>query len=239
MEITEVKVKLMSDKTDRLLAFCTITLDNEFVIRDLKIIEGTKGRFVAMPSRKLADKCPKCGGKNHLRAAYCNECGTRLNPQRAGQDDRGRAKLHADIAHPINQACRERMQAAVLEAFERELARSKEPDYVAPDIDNYEFDKVSTFFEDERTPTSHQPEQPTEPPPVEGPTVEAPLAPEPSVAEPLVAEPLVAEPVVVEPPVEAPLGTTPTPEPERPTEPTPPEKPEEEKPADDFAAGIF
>ena len=65
MEITEVKVKLMEEKRDRLQAFCTITLDNDFVIRDIKIIEGAKGAFVAMPSRKLTDKCPKCCGKNH------------------------------------------------------------------------------------------------------------------------------------------------------------------------------
>ena len=166
MEITEVKVKLMSDKTDRLLAFCTITLDNEFVVRDLKIIEGTKGRFVAMPSRKLADKCPKCGGKNHLRAAYCNDCGARLNPQRAGQDDRGRAKLHADIAHPINQACRERMQAAILQAYEQEVERSRQPGYVPPDLEDYEFDKVSTFFEEEGEagPAPPQPPRVAEPP---------------------------------------------------------------------------
>lgn len=176
MEITEVKVKLMSDKTDRLLAFCTVTLDNEFVVRDLKIIEGTKGRFVAMPSRKLADKCPKCGGKNHLRAAYCNDCGARLNPQRAGHDERGRAKLHADIAHPINQACRERMQAAILEAFGQELERSKEPGYVAPDLEDYEFDKVSTFFEEEG---EQQP--PAPPPPAEAVPQPAPEpAPEPA-----------------------------------------------------------
>jgi stage V sporulation protein G len=179
MKITEVKVKLMSDKTDRLLAFCTITLDGEFVIRDLKIIEGTKGRFVAMPSRKLADKCPKCGGKNHLRAAYCNDCGARLNPQRAGQDDRGRAKLHADIAHPINQDCRERMQAAILEAYAHELDRSKQPGYVPPDLDHdledYEFDKVSTFFEG----TTAQPP----PPPAASPPPSPPPPPPPPPAE--------------------------------------------------------
>ena len=40
MEITEVRIKLMEDSDDRLRAFCSITLDDCFVIRDLKIIEG-------------------------------------------------------------------------------------------------------------------------------------------------------------------------------------------------------
>ena len=140
LEITEVKVKLMEEKRDRLQAFCTITLDNEFVIRDLKIIEGAKGYFVAMPSRKLTDKCPKCSGKNQLRSKFCSDCGGRLNENRAPKDERGRAKLHADIAHPINQACRERMQAKIVEAFKAELDRSKEPGYVPTAL--YEDDEV-------------------------------------------------------------------------------------------------
>jgi stage V sporulation protein G len=132
VEITEAKIKLMPSRTDRLQAFCTITIDNDFVIRDIKIIEGAKGAFVAMPSRKLTDKCPKCGGKNHLRARHCNDCAGPLDENRATRDRRGRAKLHADIAHPINTACRERIQKKIIEAYEAEVARSKEPGYVAP-----------------------------------------------------------------------------------------------------------
>ena len=134
MEITEVRVKLMDDSDDRLQAFCSITFDNAFVIRDLKIINGSKGSFVAMPSRKLADRCPRCSSKNHLRARYCNHCGARLGEDRAGPDERGRARLHADIAHPINANCRERFQGRILEEFERERARSLEPGYVPVEL---------------------------------------------------------------------------------------------------------
>src|SRR3990170_1306643 len=73
VNITEVRVKLTEAKKNRLQAFCSITIDNDFVVRDLKVIEGHKGAFVAMPSRKLTDRCPKCGGKNHLMAQNCNE----------------------------------------------------------------------------------------------------------------------------------------------------------------------
>jgi hypothetical protein len=100
VEITEVRIKLMEDNNERLLAFCSITFDDMFVIRDLKIIEGGKGSFVAMPSRKLTDRCPQCGCKNHLRARHCNQCGHKLDEDRATRDADGRAKLHADIAHP-------------------------------------------------------------------------------------------------------------------------------------------
>jgi len=129
VEISEVKVKLMRDRSDRLKAFCSVTIDREFVIRDLKIIEGTKGMFVAMPSRKITDKCATCGSKNHLKAKYCNECGGRLDENRASRDADGRAKLHADIAHPINSGCRERMQAKIVEAYDEEVQASSSPDY--------------------------------------------------------------------------------------------------------------
>jgi stage V sporulation protein G len=131
VEITEVRIKLMEDNNERLLAFCSITFDDAFVIRDLKIIEGAKGSFVAMPSRKLTDRCPQCGCKNHLRARYCNQCGQKLDEDRATRDADGRAKLHADIAHPINSACREVVQSAIIKAYNEERERSKQPGYVS------------------------------------------------------------------------------------------------------------
>jgi stage V sporulation protein G len=128
--ITEVRIKLMEDNNERLLAFCSVTFDDMFVVRDLKIIEGSKGSFVAMPSRKLTDRCMHCGSKNHLRARFCNQCGTKLDEDRAIRDADGRAKLHADIAHPINSACREKIQTAILKSYQEEKERSKMPGYV-------------------------------------------------------------------------------------------------------------
>ncbi len=139
MEITEVRVKLMEEAGERLQAFCSITLDDAFVVRDLKIIEGATGPFVAMPSRKLTTHCPQCGCKNHLRAAFCNQCGVRQRDQQASKDDEGRAKLYADIAHPINSHCREMIQQRVIQAYEEEKARSKLPGYV-PSYDDFDED---------------------------------------------------------------------------------------------------
>ncbi len=141
MEITEVRVKLMEEGGERLQAFCSITLDDAFVVRDLKIIEGATGPFVAMPSRKLTAHCPQCGCKNHLRASFCNQCGGRLREQHALKDDDGRAKLYADIAHPINSACREMIQDWVIQAYEEEKARSKLPGYV-PSCDDFDDDST-------------------------------------------------------------------------------------------------
>jgi stage V sporulation protein G len=136
MKISEVRVKLVNNKDDRLKAFCSMTIDDAFVIRDIKIIEGTSGYFVAMPSRKMSDHCEKCGGKNHLRARYCNNCGGHLSENRAKKDLKGRMKLHADIAHPINADCRESIQANIVKAFEEEVEKSKQPGYVPIEMDD-------------------------------------------------------------------------------------------------------
>ena len=136
MKITEVRIKLMDDPGDRLRAFCSITFDDCFVIRDLKIIEGGSGPFVAMPSRKLMSHCPQCGCKNHLRSSYCNQCGLRLKEELAIKDQEGRAKLYADIAHPINSKCREMIQDRVIDEFHAELERAQQSDYV-PRYDDY------------------------------------------------------------------------------------------------------
>ena len=154
MEITEVRVKLMENRNDKLQAFCSITINNNFVVRDLKVIEGAKGAFVAMPSRKLTDRCPRCGGKNHLRANYCNDCGAKLHMDRAEKDSYGRAKLHADIAHPINSHCREIIQRKVLDAYQQEIENSQQEGYVPQDIyDDYESpDNGTNDFEYKETP---------------------------------------------------------------------------------------
>ncbi len=53
MEVTEVKVFPVEE--DKLKAYVTITLDDCFVVRDLKVIRGTSGLFVSMPSKKRRD----------------------------------------------------------------------------------------------------------------------------------------------------------------------------------------
>ena len=129
MDITEVRIKLMDESSERLRAFCSITLDDCFVVRDLKIIEGASGPFVAMPSRKLSFHCRDCGAKNHLRAVYCNQCGATLRGGGGHEMHEGRVKLYADIAHPINSHCRELIQDRVIDAYEQELDEAKQPGY--------------------------------------------------------------------------------------------------------------
>ena len=54
MQITDVRVRKVT-KEGKIKAVVSITLDNEFVVHDIKVIEGDKGLFIAMPSRKSSD----------------------------------------------------------------------------------------------------------------------------------------------------------------------------------------
>jgi stage V sporulation protein G len=83
VEITEVRVTLKNE--EKLKAFASITFDNSFVVRGLKVINGAQGYFVSMPSRRRKD-------------------GT-----------------FQDLAHPINNELRKKIEDRVLDAFESEL----------------------------------------------------------------------------------------------------------------------
>lgn len=124
MEITEVRIFAKEGQDKKLKAYATLTFDNAFVVRNVKVIEGTKGLFVAMPSRKLKEPCPKCGFRNAVRSKFCNQCGSALphvemKPPVPG-DGASKQSEHKDIAHPITAECREYIQKKVLEAFENE-----------------------------------------------------------------------------------------------------------------------
>lgn len=117
MDITEVKIFKKESADKKLKAFATVTFDDCFVVRDLKVIDGNKGLFVAMPSRRMKEVCSECGHRNVVRSRYCNNCGKALpQSQPASRQDE-----HKDIAHPITLECREVLQSAVLRAYEDEL----------------------------------------------------------------------------------------------------------------------
>jgi len=86
MNITDVRIRKVSTE-GRMKAIVSITLENAFVIHDVRIVDGNNGLFVAMPSRKTP----------------------------AGE--------FRDIAHPINAFTREKIQAEVLGAYHKEIAR--------------------------------------------------------------------------------------------------------------------
>lgn len=115
MEITEVRISLREHEGKRLKAYATVTFDNSFVVRNIKIIQGNNGLFVAMPARKIKQFCPRCGKKVEMDNRYCGSCGVSLPPPKEPTSDR--QSIHQDLAHPINQQFRDYLQSKVLDAY--------------------------------------------------------------------------------------------------------------------------
>lgn len=124
MEITEVRIFLKESPDKKLKAYATVTFDNVFVVRNIKVIEGASGAFIAMPTRRIKQPCPKCGFRNEMRSKFCNQCGGQLplapRPIGGNQPQTSSSAEHKDIAHPITQSFREYLQKRVLEAYDKE-----------------------------------------------------------------------------------------------------------------------
>jgi len=96
MEITDVRVKKLNSD-NRLKAIAAITIDDCFVVHELRIIDGKEGLFVAMPSRKMPN---------------------------------GEFK---DVAHPINQETRNRIESVVIDAYNNLEDVTDEPSEPEPE----------------------------------------------------------------------------------------------------------
>lgn len=123
MQISDVRIKLVGQAQGRLQAYCSVTFDNEFVVRDLKVIRGPQGLFVAMPCRRPSVRCSGCLVRVDARGRFCTYCGVRIEQDGRGVDPGDTPRVGNDIAHPINAACRARLEAAVLAAYDCELTR--------------------------------------------------------------------------------------------------------------------
>jgi len=124
MEITEIRVFLKEGQDKKLKAYTTVTFDSVFVVRNIKVIEGASGLFIAMPSRKMKGSCPKCHFKNEVGSRFCNQCGVQV-PAHLPDDEPHDAKSeHRDIAHPVTQKFREYLQGKILEAYKAEIEKN-------------------------------------------------------------------------------------------------------------------
>ena len=89
MQITDVRVRKIT-KEGKMRAIVSITIDDEFVIHDIKVIEGEKGMFIAMPSKKATDG-------EYRDIAHPINSGTRENIQKKKKKKYEQALLEPDI----------------------------------------------------------------------------------------------------------------------------------------------
>ena len=97
MEVTNVRISLKNTE-GTLRAYAAVTFDDEFVVKDIKVIETENGLAMSMPRRKM-----------------------KLKEEVDESDPEVRAKLYKDIAHPINSKTREKIEKAIFAKYEEEL----------------------------------------------------------------------------------------------------------------------
>ena len=90
MSITDVRIRKIDQEDGKLRGVASITIDDVFVVHDIKVIQGDRGLFIAMPSRKTAE----------------------------GD--------YRDIAHPITSGARDKIQTAILDAYEKAEKKSEQ-----------------------------------------------------------------------------------------------------------------
>ena len=125
MEITEIRVFLKEGQDKKLKAYTTVTFDNAFVVRNIKVIQGAEGLFIAMPSRKLKSPCAKCGFKVEVGSKFCNQCGAPVKIDEKHVAEQDAKAEHRDIAHPITQEFRDYLQKKILEAYKKETVQGQ------------------------------------------------------------------------------------------------------------------
>ena len=126
MEISEVRLFPKEGQDKKLKAYATVTFENCFVVRNIKVIQGASGLFIAMPSRKMKNSCGKCNFKNEVGSKFCNQCGAPIKSENVAvvhndATDTDTKAEHRDIAHPITQQFREVLQNKILDAYRKEV----------------------------------------------------------------------------------------------------------------------
>ena len=100
MEVTNVNISLKNTE-GTLRAYATVTFDDEFVVKDIKVTETEKGLAMSMPRRKI-----------------------KLKEEVDETEPEVRAKLYKDIAHPINSSAREKIEKAIFAKYEEEVKKA-------------------------------------------------------------------------------------------------------------------
>ena len=124
MQITDVRIDIVSSGLGP-LAFADIIVDDEFAVKDIKVLKGNDGMRLAMPAKPIDDRCA-CGGKNWVRARFCNWCGLKLADERWTLNPRtGKPNFYANLIHPITKECRAHMEGAIIDTYYHVLGQER------------------------------------------------------------------------------------------------------------------
>jgi DNA-binding cell septation regulator SpoVG len=129
LRITLVQVVVLPPGEQPLCGYCSVTLNECFVINDLRVLLGPDRLFVGMPSHRQTLLCQKCGHRSQDQARSCNACGAPLCEPAPGGAGAAAAveRVPVDIAHPLTSEFRQRLEDAVIAEYLKHVS----PEYLA------------------------------------------------------------------------------------------------------------
>ncbi len=113
VNITNVHLQLCDENNRRLRAYCSLVFDDAFVVHNIRIIEKNGELLMAMPSRKVTEKCRLCGINNSIDSTFCAGCGKRFDDQH----ELYTKKVHVDVVHPINADFRSTLEERIFKEY--------------------------------------------------------------------------------------------------------------------------
>ncbi|MEM2615726.1 MAG: septation protein SpoVG family protein [Thermoplasmatales archaeon] len=114
MKITKVKIRPSRGPSKSLLGYADITFDNEFVVKDFRIIKIDDKKRVIMPNRPITKKCGACGGSMRFSCKFCPHCGVE-----AATFFVDRKYCYIDVAFPIKRELYEEIEKTVLQEYDK------------------------------------------------------------------------------------------------------------------------
>ncbi|WP_457912652.1 SpoVG family protein [Candidatus Phytoplasma sacchari] len=125
--VTSVRIKKKYKSTNRLKGIASITFDNSFAVRNIKIIQGDEGIFIAMPSVPKFPKEDDDGINDNIKKIKKNYPNNKKNADSEVTDNNDEdSPEFLDIAHPINSEVRNKIESVIKKYFEEMIKRSED-----------------------------------------------------------------------------------------------------------------
>lgn len=124
LEITDIRMVREEKNSSRnaVIAYVTITLNDQFLIKNIRLIRHSDRLVIGMPNREKIRDCPHCSIRNAQSNRYCHQCGTPLEKVKIDYS------AYVDIVHPTKQTFREYLERVIIEEYKRQLGEGINPD---------------------------------------------------------------------------------------------------------------
>ncbi|MEZ6092940.1 MAG: septation protein SpoVG family protein [Pirellulaceae bacterium] len=126
MEISDIRFSKHESKAAnnvQLKGYCSVTFDQSFVVHDVRILKSAEKHIIARPNQRRQTNCSVCYSKNAAASNYCSHCGKPmvLTNTESTASIAASERHHRDIAHPITQDFRKKLEEEILMRFQIEF----------------------------------------------------------------------------------------------------------------------